>query len=72
MDYSDKVSNHYHHGSLLSAIQAGLAKQGIKPENASVEDLGPVDEFHIGGRIASGHFLDQLEISATQSILDIG
>jgi len=72
MDYAEKVSTHYRHGKLLAAIQAGLEKQGIKPENASVEDLGPVDEFHIGGRAASEHFLDQLEISPSQTILDIG
>ena len=72
MDYAEKISTHYRHGSLLAAIQAGLENQGIKPESASVEDLGPVDEFHIGGRAASTHFLDQLEISASQTMLDIG
>jgi len=72
MDYSEKISDHYHHGSLLSAIQAALEKQGIQPENVSVKDLGPVDEFHIGGRIASTHFLDQLEMEASEKILDIG
>lgn len=72
MDYAEKISTHYRHGSLLAAIQAGLENQGIKPENASVEDLGPVDEFHIGGRTASTHFLDQLEMSASQIMLDVG
>jgi SAM-dependent methyltransferase len=72
MNNDKKISTHYRHGNLLTAIQAGLEKQGIKPENASVEDLGPVDEFHIGGRAASIHFLDQLKISPSQSILDIG
>lgn len=72
MTYADKVSTHYGHGSLLAAIRAGLKEQGIAAETASVADLGPVDEFHIGGRIASEHFLDQLEITAAQSILDIG
>ena len=72
MDYVEAISNHYHHGSLLAAIQAGLAKQGIEPKNASVEDLGPVDEFHIGGRAASIHFLDQLGIKPSETILDIG
>ena len=72
MDYSQKISNHYHHGNLLSAIQAGLEKQGIQPQNASVEDLGAVDEFHIGGRRASVHFLDQLAVTGSQTILDIG
>ncbi len=72
MKNDKRISTHYLHGNLLSAIRAGLEKQGIQPENTSVEDLGPVDEFHIGGRAASIHFLDQLKISASQSILDIG
>lgn len=72
MDYSKEVSGHYHHGNLLSAIKAGLEKQGIQPQNASVENLGPVDEFHIGGRQASVHFLDLIEITPQRNILDIG
>ena len=72
MDYSEKLSDHYHHGNLLSSIQAGLEELGIQPQNASVDNLGPVDEFHIGGRQASVHFLDQLAITGSQSLLDIG
>ena len=72
MDYAEKISTHYAHGNLLAAIKAGLEAQGVTVENASVEDLGPVDEFHIGGRIASAHFLDQLEIKPSQTILDVG
>ena len=72
MDYAEKISTHYAHGNLLAAIKAGLEAQGVKAENASVEDLGPVDEFHIGGRIASAHFLNQLGIKPSQSILDVG
>ena len=72
MNYAEKISNHYHHGGLLAAIQMGLQEQGITPQDVSVQDLGPVDEFHIGGRAASIHFLDQLGLSASQTILDIG
>ncbi len=72
MDYAEKISTHYAHGNLLAAIKAGLKAQGVKAKNASVEDLGPVDEFHIGGRIASAHFLDLLDIKPSQTILDVG
>ena len=72
MDYAEKISTHYAHGNLLAAINAGLEAQGIDVEYVSVEDLGPVDEFHIGGRVASAHFLDQLEIKPSQTLLDIG
>ncbi|SEV96106.1 Methyltransferase domain-containing protein [Cognatiyoonia koreensis] len=72
MDYAEKISTHYGHGHLLAAIRAGLEAQGIAPEKASIADLGPVDEFHIGGRVASAHFLDQLEITPSQLVLDVG
>ena len=72
MDYAEKISTHYAHGNLLAAIKAGLEAQGVDVENVSIEDLGPVDEFRIGGRVASAHFVDQLEIKASQTLLDIG
>lgn len=72
MNYSEKIAVHYGHGSLLPAIETALVKQGLTPETVSVEDLGPVDEFHIGGRAASAHFLDQMGMTASQSLLDVG
>lgn len=72
MRFEEKVAAHYGHGSLLSAIRDGLESQGISPEHASVDDLGPVDEFHIGGRAATVHFFGQLEMSEASNALDIG
>lgn len=72
MDYARKVSSHYSHCHLVDAIRKGLAQQGITPENASIDDLGPVDEFHIGGRAATSHFLQKLGMGAGQRWLDIG
>jgi len=66
------VSNHYTHGSLLDAIATGLEKLGRSPETAAVDDLAPVDEFHIGGRVATKHFLDQLGIGSGDHVLDVG
>ena len=37
----------------------------------NVEDLGPVDEFHIGGRVATKSFLDSLDIAADDLVLDV-
>lgn len=72
MTIDDQVAAHYQHADLLAAIEAGLAKQGISPKTATIHDLAPVDEFHIGGRIASAHFLDQLEIQSDMNLVDIG
>ena len=66
------VSNHYTHGSLLDAIATGLEKLGSSPETAAVDDLAPVDEFHIGGRVATEAFLDQLGIEAEHRMIDVG
>jgi hypothetical protein len=38
----------------------------------TVDDLAPVDEFHIGGRKATEGFLDQLGFSAQMYALDVG
>lgn len=72
MSLEEKVATHYGHGSLTAAIRKGLQAQGITPEEASVEDLGPVDEFHIGGRAATIHFFDKLDLTETSKALDIG
>jgi SAM-dependent methyltransferase len=37
-----------------------------------VDDLAPVDEFHIGGRVATEAFLDQLGPIPSDNILDVG
>jgi SAM-dependent methyltransferase len=60
------------HGNLLSAISAGIAELGKTPDTVTIEDLAPVDEFHIGGRQASEEFLDQLGLSPEDHLLDVG
>ncbi len=66
------VSTHYTRGNLLDAIRAGVEKLGKTPDTVSVDDLGPVEEFHIGGRVASQEFLDQLSLTPDHHVLDVG
>lgn len=66
------VSQHYTHGELLCAIQAALSKQGNSIDKLTLADIAPVDEFHIGGRLATEHLLSQVNFSAEQDILDVG
>ena len=67
-----EVSRHYTHGRLIDAVSGGIVALGKTIDTVSVDDLAPVDEFHIGGRRASEEFLDQLEFSAQMHVLDIG
>lgn len=66
------VASHYTHGSLLDAIRDGIAKSGKAIASIDIDDLGPVDEFHIGGRLATESFLGQLDIDAGHHVLDVG
>jgi ubiquinone/menaquinone biosynthesis C-methylase UbiE len=72
MSYDKSVSDHYLHGDLLNAIKAALPALGKTPDNVTVEDLAPVDEFHIGGRVATDHLLDQIDFSEQGHLLDVG
>ncbi|WNC70790.1 class I SAM-dependent methyltransferase [Thalassotalea psychrophila] len=72
MSYDKSVSDHYMHGNLLNAIKAALPALGKTTKTITVEDLAPVDEFHIGGRIATDHLLEQLHFNTQQHILDVG
>lgn len=66
------VSAHYAQGNLRDAIEAALRKAGKSTQTVTVDDLGPVDEFHIGGRQASEAFLDQFGLAPSSHLLDIG
>ncbi len=72
MSNDKAVSEHYSHGDLLKSIQAAIAKLGKTIDSVTIEDLAPVDEFHIGGRQATEHFLSQLNFSEQDHILDVG
>lgn len=72
MPNNDLVADHYTHGTLLEAIRQGVEQLGKTEASVTLEDLGPVEEFHIGGRLASADFLDQLDLAADDSVLDVG
>ena len=72
MSNDKAVSEHYTHGDLLNPIHAALAKLGKTVDSVTIEDLAPVDEFHIGGRQATEHLLSQLNFSEQDHILDVG
>jgi ubiquinone/menaquinone biosynthesis C-methylase UbiE len=72
VQHSKLVVDHYTHGSLVEAILRGIQQLGKTTDTVDIDDLGPVDEFHIGGRSATESFLDQLDIDASHHVLDVG
>ena len=69
---TNSVANHYTQGGLAARIEAGVRAAGKTPETVSVEDLGPVDEFHMGGRPATEALLSQLDLGVGSCALDVG
>jgi len=72
MPGDNEVSAHYLHGNLLNTIQSSLAQIGKTTDNVTIEDLSAVDEFHIGGRLATENLMAQLNFSANDHLLDVG
>ncbi len=66
------IADHYTRGDLLQAIAAAVEASGKSTDTMTVDDLAPVDEFHIGGRKASEDFVSQLGITADHHVLDVG
>lgn len=71
MPKTSDIAAHYADGSLLQKIEDGLTKLGIgQPIDPDV--LAPVDEFHIGGRLATAELVKKLGLTAANKVLDLG
>ncbi|MEM9562504.1 MAG: class I SAM-dependent methyltransferase [Actinomycetota bacterium] len=71
-DVSPDLIGHYGRGGLLATIDAALVEAGLDPRTVTVDDLGPVDEFHVGGRIATARLVEQLPLGRDPHLLDVG
>lgn len=69
---SHAVSEHYAHSTLIGAISDGLRKLGKPESSVTLEDLAPIDEFHIGGRQATRELMQKLAPSPCDHFLDVG
>ena len=68
----DAVTSHYGSDNLLATIASGIGQLGKTTQALTIEDLAPVDEFHIGGSTATRSFLDGVVLEAGDHALDIG
>ncbi len=68
----DDIVDHYGKTGLLEAITAAIGEAGIDLDDLTADQLGPVDEFHIGGRAATASLMSRAEIPAGSRVLDVG
>jgi ubiquinone/menaquinone biosynthesis C-methylase UbiE len=66
------VQEHYRRQDLLAAILAALTKAGKDIDILKLEDLAPVDEFHIRGREATLELASLVKLNADHKVLDVG
>ena len=71
-DAKDTVEQHYGHGALLDAILNRLRESGKDLDRLSLQDLAPVDEFHIRGREATLELARRADIQPGCRVLDVG
>lgn len=70
--HSHRVTAHYAHPDLETAILTALVAAGKDPDRLRVEDLTAVDEFHVRGRQATDELARDLELEKDMQVLDVG
>ena len=68
----DAIVDHYERADLVGSIEAAFGELGRPLDELTVDDLAPVDEFHVGGRPATASFMDRLELRLPMRVLDVG
>lgn len=66
------VKNHYGRQMLWESILAAFENAGKDLGEITIRDLWPVDMFHMRGRKATEELAALLNISPTQTVLDVG
>ena len=68
----ESILDHYKSRDLYNKIISSLKKMGKDIDNLTIDDLAPVDAFHIRGRKSTEELLDWVDISSHHKVLDIG
>jgi ubiquinone/menaquinone biosynthesis C-methylase UbiE len=67
-----RVAEHYTRSDLASTILAALRAAGKDVDRLSLEDLAPVDEFHVRGRPGTVDLASALGLAPGMRVLDVG
>jgi MPBQ/MSBQ methyltransferase len=72
MSIDRRVAEHYSRSDLASTILGALQATGKDVDRLSLEDLAPVDEFHVRGRPATVELAGALGLAPGMRVLDVG
>lgn len=69
---NEAIKTHYGRSDLAEIILAALEQAGADIQQLSLEELAPIDEFHIRGRAATLELARAAGLRSTDRVLDIG
>jgi len=69
---NEAIQTHYTRTDVGDAILTALAQAGKDLNRLTPEDLAPIDEFHIRGRIATLELARAAGLDASKRVLDVG
>jgi ubiquinone/menaquinone biosynthesis C-methylase UbiE len=72
MTAETQVARHYSLGAIEARIDEALRAAGKNPDHLVPDDLAPLDEFHLGGRVATEAFALRLGLQHGMRLLDVG
>jgi sarcosine/dimethylglycine N-methyltransferase len=71
-DVDERVSGHYGWPGLMAAIENEIRRHGIEPEEVTVAQLAPVDNYHAFRLAGTLSLARAAAISAGDHVLDVG
>jgi MPBQ/MSBQ methyltransferase len=72
MSTDQAIQRHYARGDLAGVILEALRAAGKDVDRLTIEDLAPVDEFHVRGRPATAELAHGLGLAPGMRVLDVG
>jgi ubiquinone/menaquinone biosynthesis C-methylase UbiE len=69
---NEAIQTHYTRADLGDVILAALEKAGKDVNRLTLEDLAPIDQFHIRGRTATLELARAAGLDAAKHVLDVG
>ncbi len=70
---NEAIRRHYSAEPMLAdAILSRLVAAGKDPSRLTIDDLAPIDEFHVRGRKATLELADRMELDPQARVLDLG
>jgi MPBQ/MSBQ methyltransferase len=72
MDVRQTVRSHYSGKGLAGVVLTAVAASGADLAHLRPDDLGSVDQLHLGGAAATAHLLRRLRLSPETPLIDVG